>query len=566
MLHRLPALAAAGGVALAGALAPLPAAAQQAKDTLTIGLSQFPSNLHPNIDSMLSKSWVLYTSHRPLTTFDPEWNLICVLCEELPDLAKGTAEEFTTAEGKRSIRATFKLREGLKWGDGTPVTSKDAVFTWQAGKDPKTGFANNDLYVRRITNVIVKDDRTFTIERDQFACDYQNMSDYRLLPAHIEEPIYKADPDNYKSKTAYDTQTTNAALYNGPFRIAALERGSSITLEANPHWTGDKPRFKRVVVRAIESQPALEANLLSGDIDYIAGELGLTLDQMLGLQKRLPSKYNYTYRPGLIYEHIDLKLENPHLQDIRVRRALLLAVDREGLTKELFEGKQPVAHSSVNPIDKNFDPNVPKYAYDPAQAKKLLDEAGWKPGRDGIRVNAKGERLSLEFGTTSGNTTRELVQQALQAQWKDVGVEVVIKNEPARVFFGQTMRERKFTGLAMYAWSSSPESPPRTTLHSTQIPTQENGWGGQNYMGYKSERMDKVLDGLVDTCPPGNPAPRKQLWADLQKVYAEDLPVLPLYFRVDPFAIPQLVSTIKPTGHQYSSTMWMQEWGPTGAK
>ncbi|MFN8926014.1 MAG: peptide ABC transporter substrate-binding protein [Rhodospirillales bacterium] len=562
MRRRLAAGLAVGALALAGVLAPVPASAQN-RDQMTIGLSQFPSNFNPNVDSMLAKSWILYTSQRPITAFDADWKLNCVLCEELPSIAKGTAQEFTNAAGQRTVRATYTLKPNLKWGDGTPVTTKDVVFTWTIGKDQRTGFANNDFYTKKLVNVTAQDDRRFTVERDKFSCDYNNMEQFVLLPAHVEEPIYRADPENYKTKTAYDTQTTNPALYNGPFRIAAVERGASVTLEPNPMWEGPRSPFRRVVIRAIENLPALEANLLSGDVDYVSGELGFTIDQLLALQKRQPDRFTYTYRPGLVYEHIDLNLDNPLLKDVRVRQALLYAIDREVVTKELFEGKQPVAHTSVNPIDANFDPNVPKYGFDPAKARQLLDAAGFRPGPGGIRVDGQGRRLSFEFQTTAGNTSRETVQQVLQAQWKEIGVEVVIKNEPARVFFGQTMRERKFTGLAMFAWISSPDSPPRTILHSSQVPTAENGWGGQNYMNYQSARMDKALDDLDVTCDAG---PRRAAWAEFQKIYAEEVPVLPLFFRVEPYAIPKTLSGLQPRGHQFSSTMGVEDWRMTGAR
>ena len=110
-----------------------------------------------------------------------------------------------------------------------------------------------------------------------------------------------------------------------------------------------------------------------------------------------------------------------------MRQALLLGIDRETLVKQLVDGKFPVAHSWVNPLEPGFDPNVTKYPFDQARARALLDQAGFKPGADGIRVNAAGQRLSLEYMTTAGNKLRELIQQVLQNQWKQIGVEVVIR-------------------------------------------------------------------------------------------------------------------------------------------
>ena len=109
-------------------------------------------------------------------------------------------------------------------------------------------------------------------------------------------------------------------------------------------------------------------------------------------------------------------------------------------------------------------PNTPFYNYDPEKAKQLLKEAGYKLV-NGVQMK-DGQPLELEFMTTAGNKTRELVQQFAQGQWKKVGIKVVINNQPARVYFGTTLNERKHKGLAMFAWSSSPESLPNTVLHS----------------------------------------------------------------------------------------------------
>src|SRR5207342_2473037 len=159
----------------------------------------------------------------------------------------------------------------------------------------------------------------------------------------------------------------------GPFRIVEITPGSRIVLEQNPTWTGEKPHFKRIVVKIIENTAALEANLLSGNIDYVLGELGLSLDQALAFEKRHKDKYNVIYKPALIYEHIDINLDNPLLRDRRVRQAILMAIDRKAISDKLFEGKQPVAHGGISPLDPMYGPDTRQYAYDPAAAKKLLD-------------------------------------------------------------------------------------------------------------------------------------------------------------------------------------------------
>ena len=339
----------------------------------------------------------------------------------------------------------------MKWGDGMPVTAKDIAFTLEVGKHPLSGVASSEGY-KRIVKFDIKDDLHFTVTIDRVTFDYDSF-DFQIVPAHIEKPIFDANPAEYRNKTAYDTDPTNPGLAFGPYRIVELVPGNRIVLEQNPTWTGEKPHFKRLVVKIIENTAALEANLLSGNVDYVLGELGLSLDQALAFEKRHKDKYNVIYKPALIYEHIDVNLDNPLLEDRRVRQAILLSIDRKAINDKLFEGKQPVANSDISPLDPMYSQTARHYGYDPAAAKKLLDEAGFATIRNGFRTNAAGERFSIEITTTAGNRIREQVAQVIQSQLRQVGIELRIKAEPPRIF-SEALNRRNFTGLAMYAWVS----------------------------------------------------------------------------------------------------------------
>jgi peptide/nickel transport system substrate-binding protein len=313
-----------------------------------------------------------------------------------------------------------------------------------------------------------------------------------------------------------------------------------------------------VVIKLIANTAALNANLLSGDVDMVAGEgVGLTIDQVLALRKQQPDKFTYVFKPSLTYEHIDLKIENPILADLKVRQALLYALNRKVLVEKLFEGMQPVATSWVNPLDPNYTKDVPAYDYDPAKAKALLAEAGWKPGADGICRNDKGERLALEYATTSGNQLRELTQTVLKDQWKLVCVDAVIKNEPPRTLFGETLKKRTYTGMIMYAWSSGVGESPRRTLHSSQIPTAANNFGGSNAIAMNDPEMDRLID-VVDS--ELDPAKNRAAWVAMEKIYAAKLYVLPLFYRAEPHVIPKWLDGYTPTGHGDFSPLWAENW------
>jgi peptide/nickel transport system substrate-binding protein len=528
-----------------------------AKDDLVIGVAQFPSSLHPAIDALVIKNYVLGFVIRPITAFDQDWKNSCMLCTELPTLENGLAKFEDQPGGGRGMAVTIKLKPDLKWGDGVPVTSKDLAFTWKLGTDPAAGFSNQHPW-GRAKSLDVVDDHTVVLHLDKVLVDYNQWD--QILPEHIEGPLYAkgGSAAEYNQQTAFNRAPTTPGLFDGPFLISEYTSGAQIVLTPNPYWPGTKPGFKRIVLKVIENTAALQANLLSGDVDMVAGEgVGLTIDQVIALRKQNPDKFEYIFKPSLTYEHIDLKIENPILADVRVRRALLYAMDRKTIAQRLFDGMQPVADTWVNPLDPNYAKDVPTYPYDLPKAKALLAEAGWKPGSDGICRNASGEKLSLEINTTAGNRLRELTEQVLQNQWKAACVDVTIRNEPARTLFGETLKKRQYTGLIMYGWSSGVGETPRRTLGSDSIPTAANNWGGSNAIAFNNPQMDADIAKSETEL---DPVKQKALWADMQRIYAEQVPVLPLFFRAEPHVVPKWLKGYTPTGHGDASILWSENW------
>lgn len=525
---------------------------------LDIGITQFPSTLNPDIDLMEAKSYVLAMTRRPITTYDAAWHLVCMLCTELPTIENGRAVPFDLPEGKRGIRVTYTLQPEARWGDGVPVTTDDVVFSWKLGREPRSGLANSELY-RRIIAVEVKDAKTFTLVMNKLDFDYAAINDFEVLPAHLERAA-AADPAQYRIHTLYDTDPTNPGLYFGPYRITEVAPGSHIVLERNPTWWGRKPAFRRIVVWTVENTAALEANLLAGGLDMVAGELGFSLDQALAFERRYGDRFAVLYKASLGYEHVDLDLDNPILADQRVRQALLYAVDREAISKQLFAGRQPVADSFVSPLDWVYTADVPHYPYDPAKARALLEAAGWHIEGGAIRRNAAGKKLVLELATTAGDHIRELIEQVLQSEWRQVGVEIRLKNLPPRVLFGDTLVKRHFA-MALFAWISAPENDPRSMLRSDEIPTAANGFNGENFPGFRDPRADQLIDAIEIELDRDR---RARLWHRLEALYAEELPELPLYFRAEAYVLPKWLEGVVPTGHQYPTTLWIEDWRVVG--
>jgi len=526
-----------------------------ARDQLVIGISQFPTTLNPDLNSSLASSYVLQMTRRPITAFDAHWQLICMLCVTLPSFENGLAQRVTLPNGKEGVKLTYTLQPNATWGDGVPVSTEDVLFTYEVGRNPKSGVTDSEPF-RRILAIEAKDAKTFTVTQDRIDFEYQAFSDFELLPAHLERAAF-TDPASYRFRTLYDTDTTNPGLYYGPYRIVELVPGSRVVLEQNPTWWGKPPAFKRIVLSLVENTAALEANLLSGSIDMISGELGqVSVDQALAFEKRHGDRFVVLTKPGLSYEHVAVNLDNPFLADLRVRQALLYGLDRAGISAALYGGKVPVAETIVHPLDWVWNEDVRHYPYDPRRASALLDEAGWSVNADGIRRNAKGERLEFDLATTSGNRSRELLEQVMQSQWRQIGIAVHLRNQPARLLFGETVRKRNFD-LGLFAWFSAPENVPRSVLNSGEIPTAANGYSGQNSDGYRNPEMDRLMEEIEITLD----RPRRaELWHQLQQLYADTLPELPLFFRADSYILPKWLVGVNPTGHLYTSALWIEDW------
>ncbi|MFA6022229.1 MAG: peptide ABC transporter substrate-binding protein, partial [Rhodospirillales bacterium] len=456
---------------------------------------------------------------------------------------------------------TFTLPADAFWADGVPVTTDDVLFSWNVGKHPQSGVANAAIY-RSINRIDTSaDKKTFTLHLEKASSSYNVVTDFRVLPAHVEKAAF-AEPEQYRKRSLYMAAPTTAGLYDGPYRVSEVVTGSHVVLERNPYWKGKTPAFDRIVLRTIENTSALQAALLSGQIHMIAGEMGLPLDQAVSLANRLPPGLKAEFKPGLVYEHLDVNPAHPALADARVRKALLYGIDRQAISREMFGGKLPLADSSISPLEPVYTTSARRYGYDPRRAAALLDDAGWKAAGPGPRRNAAGQPLVIELGTTAGNHSRELVQQVIQAQLRQIGVEIRPFTEVSRSFFADKVTKRAFSGMILYSWFGTPGQVPRSTLHSAFIPSAANNFSGQNFTGYANPKMDALIDALEAEL---EPAKRADLWRQMQELYADDLPALPLFFTTASFITPDWLKGLRPTGHDAPSSLWVADWSRTAS-
>lgn len=532
---------------------------------LKIGISQEFETIHPHVATTVAAFYVYGFVNRPLVTLNSKGQWTAQLAKSIPSIKDGTAK-IETVGGKKTLTAIWEIKENAKWGDGTPVTCDDFAFSKEVASADTVTVASRDAFsmVSKIEK-LNGNPKKCLFTYDSLRWDFANLGKFYPLPKHLEKPIFdknKSINEAYEKNSLFSKAQTTPGLFNGPYLITELKLGSHIVLESNPHFFGTAPQIKKVIIKLIPNTGTLEANLRSGTIDKVAS-LGFTFDQALAFEKKIKAEnmpFKMLFKSSLTYEHIDLNLEYGPLKDLRVRRALLHAINREELVKALFENKQKVAHHLFAEIDPWYTTDkkyVQYYPFSKREAARLLDEAGWKLNeQDGLRYKGK-ERLSITLMTTAGNKIRETVQTYLQNQWKAVGVEILIKNEPARVFFGETLRDRSYKGMAMYAWVSTPESSPRSQFHSSQIPTAANNFSGQNKTGWKNAKVDELIPKIEAEF---DPQKRAALGWQFVKLYTEDVPVIPLYYRSDVAVIPTSLKNFDLSGHEFSETNESEAW------
>jgi peptide/nickel transport system substrate-binding protein len=317
--------------------------------------------------------------------FDENNNPLPVLVKELPSLENGGL----SADGKV---ITMKLRDDIVWSDGTPITSNDFVFTYQMIIDPKNIVASTSPY-DKIDKIENPDDRTVIITFKDAYAPWLGTLWHGLLPAHVLEPVYQAEGtiDNAEWNR---TPTVGC----GPFVFSEWESGSFARFTPNEKYWMGKPKLDEIFFRFVPDDASQVAALKAKD-----GDLGtfFAYSDVPDLEAAGVNivKVFSGYNEG-IYFYLNPETSHPALRDERVRQAIVMAIDRFSISKDLLLGKTEPA---ISYWDKTpyIDPSLQPYPFDPEKAKQLLDDAGWVDSNgDNIR-DKDGEDLTITYGTTT---------------------------------------------------------------------------------------------------------------------------------------------------------------------
>ncbi len=533
------------------------------KDTLVIGISQEYETLHPHIMAMAAARYLQFMINRTLVTMDADLKWVPMLAEEIPSTKMVKAKN---KNGKVKKIVTWKIKSSAKWSDGVPITCEDFAYSLEVGKNPLVQVANKEIY-DKIDNIEFEKSSPkvcqFTYSNNSW--NYYQLPEFFPLPAHLDRKLFEANKlvkSGYANKNIYALDIATKAAYSGPFKVAEIKPGSHIVLVRNPYFYGKQPYFSKIILKIIPNSNTFESHIKSGTLDMIA-PIGVTFDQGLEFDKRWAKEkdfnYSVVFKEGGNFEHLSFNMDSPILKDIRVRTALVQSINRSEIAKTFFEDKQEVSNfyqSKSSPWYPDSTSNIKIYKYSVKEAERLLDEAGWIKNENGFRYKNT-QKLSFGFSTTAGNPIRENVQIYIKNEWLKIGVDVQIKNYPARVLFGEIAKKRQFDGVIMHAWAVAPETAPEGFLASKNIPTESNNWSGFNFGGWNSPAWDQELEKLFTA---ESPAKRKLSVVKMLNIYNTELPDFPLFYRTDVAVIPKNLKNFRMTGHTYPETSQIETW------
>lgn len=522
--------------------APKAAAAAKVKPsgTLVAGMLSDAETLNPIVSENSSETDILQGLFDNLFRLDNKANLVPSLCTVVPTKKNG----LISADDKTF---TFKLRKGVKWHDGKPFTAKDVKFTWEVYLNDKVPVPTRDPF-DKITKFQIIDDYTIkmttkTVEA-AFLLGWTNPG---IIPAHYFAGL---SGENLASALGKGGKFSRSPIGTGPFKLKEWKTGSHITLEANKNYFLGAPGLEKIIHKVVPDTNTMVTQLKTGEITMALPQAG-DYDQVKNIKG-----LKVTKEPASIYAHMTFNFKNPILADKNVRQALAFGFPRQQFIDSFLDGIGSIGTGPISPLNWAAFEGLEKYfAFDQAKAKSLLEKSGWKMEKDGFRYK-NGKKLAFEICTNSGNKTREAIEATAQQYWKQLGVDLSIKNYEANTLFGDILENMKFD-IILFGWVTGSDPDCYTLFHSEQIPTEANDKAGQNYASYINKEVDKLL---VQAKSITEREARIPLYKKIQKMVVEDLPLYYLYNYVDIHARPANLKNYKP-GPFTNGRFWnVYEW------
>jgi peptide/nickel transport system substrate-binding protein len=477
--------------------------------TLRIAIQQDVKNLNPLLNSNTTDVLIANLMFEPLIHTNDKSQPIGMLAAEVPTLENNGIS-------KDGLTITYHLRKNLKWTDGVPVTSKDVKWSWQAIMDKNNNIISTHGY-DYVKSVDTPDDYTVVVHLKRKFAPFVNTffahSDqpYTVAPAHILSKYpsinnipFNSDPD----------------VSDGPFKFARWVHGDHIELTANDDFFMGKPGLRDIFIRVVPDEHTTVNLLRTHDIDWM---FEASIDNYPSVKDIPGVKIAWVDVNG--YEDIQLNVQRPYLQDVRVRQAIAYALDKARIVQTSTYGQEQTAVEDQPPFMWAYDPNIKDYPYDLQKAKQLLQQAGWTPGPDGI-MQKSGQPLILVMVSNNSNATRQKNSIEIQALLRKAGINVQIKYFPGDVLFapvgeGGILQGGKFD-LSLAGWYAGADPDDATQFTCANVAP-----AGYNYSRYCSPAMDAAQNVALNNY---DIPTRKKAYFQIQQLLHQDVPEIFLYY------------------------------------
>jgi peptide/nickel transport system substrate-binding protein len=471
--------------------------------------------------------------YEPLANWDPEGNLIPVLAAEIPTRENGGL----AADGKSVV---WKIKPGIKFHDGKPLTADDLVFNWQYATDPATSAVSigsyKDSVVEKIDDLTVR--VKFQKETPFWASAFVGAYGC-IIPKHLFQDFIGA-----KSR---DAPTNNAPVGTGPYKFALFQPGDLLKGVINTDYhKPNMPHFDSIEMKGGgDAVSAARAVLQTGEYDYgwniqVEEEVVARLERG-GKGKAVISKGgNIEF---ILLNHTDpwtevdgerssMKTKHPTLLDPAVRKALSMLVDKDSIEKHIY-GRAGIATANFLNAPERFNSKKTKWVFDVEGAKKVLEDGGWKVGPDGIRAK-DGKKLKYVY-QTSINGPRQKTQAIIKQACQRAGIDLELKSVTASVFFSSDVANpdtftKFYTDLEMYTTSMTEPDPERfmNQFCSWEVATKENKWQGRNIPRWVNKEYDDTFRAAQAEL---DPVKRVALLTKLNEIVIEDNAIIAVVYR-----------------------------------
>lgn len=448
------------------------------------------------------------------------------------ELVPYAAETFEVLDGGRHLK--FRLRDDIRWFDGEPLTAEDVEFTYQFMTDPETPSPYTEDW-KAIKEFRRTGKYTFEVFYDKpFARSLVTWAG-EIMPKHVLE-------NEDISNTKYSREPMGA----GPYKVKEWIPGRRLVLEANDDFFEGRPYIDQIVYRIIPDLSTQFLELKAGGID----SMGLTplqyLRQTSGPEWNDFNKFKYL---SFGYTYLAFNFLHPFFQDVRVRRAIDLAIDKDEIVKGVLMGLGSPAIGPYKPGTWQYNENIHDRGYHPEEARKLLAEAGWKDTDGDGLLDKDGKPFYFTILTNQGNSQRARAGVIIQERLKQVGIGVEIRIVEWATFLHEFIDRGRFDAVIL-SWNILQDPDLYDVWHSSRIIPK-----GLNFISYSNAELDELLERGRRSVDRDE---RKNIYDRVQEILQEDQPYSFLYI---PYSLPILNAKIQgvkpaPAGIGYNYTKW----------